>query len=335
MRKINTDLPEYIAEYSITALIDKIEESKEDGEIDWNSFGGSSYAGQRFADYLNNKGDFKLGANVTGMALSMGAVLLPFFDYSKGANQSDIMLHSVSGGAQSTRKHTNEFLYAALAKKIDEVKFEKITGKKLKDVMLAEGDERVDVWLTGKQAGEIGLFDETYDLLAKAASYKKIDIKNLGYKLPENIAKKYGLIKEDNSKTNIINSDMEIKDVTASMLKSGNADVYSSILEVGKKAEQDRTAAIMKYAKYDMDKANEILKSGESLTTEHVEHFMEKKHAALKLAELEDGSEEEIDPAKKTAIEKKKEETPEQKEKTAALEELDDITGVNENLKSK
>ena len=41
MRKINTDLPEYIYQSSITALIDLINESKEDSEVPWNTFGGS------------------------------------------------------------------------------------------------------------------------------------------------------------------------------------------------------------------------------------------------------------------------------------------------------
>ena len=334
MRKINTDLPEYIYQSSITALIDKIDEEKVDSEIPWNTFGGSVYAGQRFIDYLNSERDFKINANVSGIVASMGPVTLPFFDHVKGAEQSDLMIHSVAGG--SNQEHTNKFLYDALAKKIDEVKFKEVTGLELKKVMLAKEDERINVWITGKQAKYIGFYDETYDLLDKAASLDgKLQVAELNYELPENIAKKYGLIKENNLKPIITKNDMEIKDVTASILQKENTAVYNAILDAGKKAEQERTASIMKYAKYDMDKANEILKNGESLTTEHVEHFMDKKHAALKLAGLEDNSEKELDPAKKTVVVKKAEATPEQKEKAAALEELDDKTGVNDKIEKK
>jgi len=332
MRKINTDLSDYIDSYSITALIDEFDAVKEDSEISWNSFGGSVYAGQKLIEYLNSK-ENSITANVSGIVASMGAVLLPFFDKVIGSKQADVMIHSATGGAKQTLKHSNQFLYEALAKKIDEVKFKEVTGKELKKVMIAEDDERVDVWLTGKQAGYVGLFDETYDLLDKAASLNdKVKLNELDYDLPENIAQKYGLKPKKNNTNN--SNDMEIKDVTASELKTGNVDVYNSILEIGKKAEQSRTASIMKYAKYDLEKANALINSGDSLTVEHVEHFMEKKFNIKKVDELEVGSEKKINPAKKTVIEKEDKST-EQKEKEAALEELDSFSGVNDLIEKK
>lgn len=330
MRKINTDLPEYIFYYTINSLIEKILEEKEDSEISWNSKGGSVWAGFQFIDFLNTN-ENKLTANVTGVAASMGAILLPFFSHVKGANQADLMLHSSSGGEKSTVKNTNKTLYEALAKKINEVKFKEITGHELKDVMMAEGENRIDVWFTGKQAKQFGLFDESYDLFEKAASISSdVDFEELGYTLPENIAEKYGLKSKEN---NLIDNSMDIKDVTASLLKTGNVDVYNSILETGKKAEQSRTASIMKYAKYDMEKANSLINSGEVLTVEHVEHFMEKKFNNAKIAELEEGSEETLDPAKKT-LTKEAKLTPEQKEKEAALNELSEEVGLEKFVKN-
>lgn len=319
MKKINTDLALDIYNYSITRLIDLINEVKEDSEVDWNSFGGSVYAGQKFADFMNNK-EYKLNANVSAIAASMGAVLLAFFDNVKGSIQADVMLHSASGGPKITLKRTNEFLYAALAKKIDESVFKEITGFDLKTIMLAEDEDRVDVWFSGADAKKMGLFDESYDILVTGKAAKlntEIDFTDIGYKVPDNIKNKY------TKKANIINSnnnEMEIKDVTQSQLQSGNPSVFNAILEQGKKAEQSRVAGIMKYAKYDMGKANELLKNGDKITVEHVEYFMEKKFNNEKVAELEKGSLEEIKPS--TPPKNEAEKTAEEKEKEAALIEL-------------
>ncbi|MCP4762378.1 MAG: hypothetical protein GY870_11405, partial [archaeon] len=281
MRKINTDLPEYLYQSTITPLIDLLNIDKEDKEVPWNTFGGSIYAGQRFIDYLNSEREFKIDANITGIVASMGVASLPFFDYVKGAEQSDLMVHSTTGG--SNHSHSNEFLYNALAEKINEAKFKEVTGKEFKSVMLAEGDERIDVWITGKQAGYIGFYDETYNLLDKTASLDgKINAKDLEYSLPENIAIKYGLKPKENK---INNNDMEIKDVTIDMLKKNNVDFYNSILKEGR----ERVSAISKYAQYDPEKANEIINSGRDLTIEDVEHFMEKKFNKQNIVNLEEG----------------------------------------------
>jgi ATP-dependent protease ClpP protease subunit len=321
MKKINTDLPEYIFPFTVSALIDKINEFSEESEISWNSWGGGTGAGQTFIDFLNTK-EIKLTANVSGYAASMGAVILPFFDRVIGSKQSDIMIHSVGGGIKSTRRHTNEFLLEALRKKVDEKKFKEVTGLELERVMLAEEDERIDVWLTGEKAGYIGFFDETYDLLEdKAALLKgKVDLKELKYDLPQNIAEKYGYqIK--------IKNDMEIKDVTKVALKSGNSTVYDEIYDEGKKAEANRVKEIMKYAEFDMDKANEIIESGKEMTKDDVAYFIEKKFNKETIEDLEENSEGELKSSKKTKV------TPEKKaeqEKAAAIGDLNDQIGLGE-----
>jgi ATP-dependent protease ClpP protease subunit len=315
--KINTELPYYIDDLSITSLIDKIEEESEhqDSELSWNSLGGSVYAGQKFADFLNTL-DVKIEANVSGIAASMGAALLPFFNRVKGAAESDIMLHSASGGGASI-KHTNQFLYEALAKKINETTFETITGKKLKDVMLAEGDARVDVWFTGKDAKKMGLFDEVYSLLDQKAASLQLKTGKLDYQLPENIKIKYNQIKNPN---------MEIKDLTAAKLQAENLELYNSLVAIGKANEQKRVSSIMKYASFDIKKAEELIKSGEEIKLDDVEHFMEKKFSADKVANLESGSPKDIDPAKVTV-------SKEVDEKEAALKEFRTQVGTDFNTK--
>lgn len=352
MRKINTDLPYFIGSYSINSLIDKIQSEPEDCEISWNSLGGSVWSGQQFIDFLNNK-ENKLDANVTGIAASMGASILPFFDKVRGAKQADVMLHSISGGANV--KQSNLFLYQALAKKIDEEKFQKITGHKLIDVMTAEGDKRFDVWFTGKDAGKMGLFDEVYDLLdsPKNNQLRSLTEHDLGYELPEHVKIKLGLVDDKNAQISKLEekirkdkaklaeyeknkieqntNDMEIKDVTASALENGNPEVYNAIknnaASDATKAELDRVKKILPYLKYDFEKGNEIIESGKDLTIEDVECFMEKKYNKAKIDELEKGSGEAFVPAKKTIPKEEDEKF------NAEIEAMRNESGVNEYLK--
>jgi ATP-dependent protease ClpP protease subunit len=335
MEKLYTHLPSFLDYASVSELINQIDSEKEDKEITWNGGGGLTGAGQVFMSYLRDS-KFKVNSDTAGLAASMDAFLIPCFNYSKGANECDIMIHSVAGGVNSTHNHTNELLYKAWEQKIDLVKFKEITGKNLKDVMFPEDGNRIDVWLTGKQCGQEGikLFDETYNLLDKAASVDKVDLSKLDYKLPENIKQKYGLKKEINL-TN--KNDMEIKDVTVDKLASGNVDVYNSMIGLGEKKNQERVKKVMKYAQYDLEKAAEIINDGRDLTLEDVEHFMEKKHNKKAVVDLENGSEEEIKVAKLTKD--KPELSKEDKEKEAAfneeIESMREDSGVSEILDKK
>lgn len=312
-KKVNSDLPYYIDNFSMTQLMNSLDENKDDEiEISWNSLGGSVYAGQQFADYLNNK-DFKLTANVSGIAASMGASLLGFFDHVKGAAQADIMIHSASGGSKETLKNTNLFLYEALKKKINEDVFEQITGKKLKNVMLAEGDDRVNVWFTGKDAKKMGLFDEVYDLLSPKNNALELPTSEIGYSIPDYIKDKYNHKKIDNK--------MEIKDLTLAKLQVENPDLYNSIFNAGKEAERKRVIEINNYTKYDFEKANELIKGGQNLSISDVEHFMEKKFNAQTVENLEKTSNPDLNPAKVTK-------NREVNEKEQALNELNAELGL-------
>lgn len=332
MRKINTDLPYYIGAYSITALIDEVSAVEEDAEITWESTGGTTWGGQKFIDHLNNRKS-KLTARITGIAASMGAVILPFFDYVIGAEESEVMIHAARGGEESTLKATNVFLYKALAKKINEVKFEQITGYNLKKVML--GEERVNVWFDGTKAKKMGLFDETFSLLkGKSASLiSNIDISELDYELPENIKEKYGLITKQAKNVKSNHNEMEIKDVTASMLQNGNKEAYDAIFNAGKQAYKSKVARVMKFAKYDIPKATEILDKDAEFGEEELEYFIEKKHDAKKVVEIEDGSDGAITPGK-PLIKIDDKSTPESEEKEASLQVLREQLGTSDLLET-
>jgi hypothetical protein len=120
---------------------------------------------------------------------------------------------------------------------------------------------------------------------------------------------------------------MEVKDLTASKLQAENPGLYNSIIANAKTAEQKRVADIMKYAKFDFEKANDLIKSGKELQISDVEHFMEKKFNLAKVENLENGSAEDIKPAKVTA-------SKEVEEKEVALNEFRQAVGLDfENTK--
>lgn len=339
MKKLNTSLLTYIDHYSVTALIDKINEANEDVEISGNSFGGSIYAGQGFIDFLNSSKN-KVNANVTGIAASMGCTLLSSFNYVKGAYQSDVMFHSMAGSPNLV-DHTNEFLYKSLAKKINEVKFKKITGHELKTVMMAKGDERFNVWITGKDAEEIGLYDEGYDLLEKQNNLDELPkLNDLGYEIPKEIKEKYAkkakdiiITTKNNNDNNDNNDTMDIQKLTKEALKEGNPTLFLEIAT----DERNRISKIAKFLVVDEKKAQSIIDSGKDLTVEDVVEFMEKKVALGKVADIEglsDGDDDFVPTrnVKTQKTEKLTDKQKEAKEKTAALDEILDDSGISSDV---
>ena len=207
MKRLVTDDPRYIDSYSINSLINKIDEiSDNEIELSWNSFGGSVWDGWQFADFLKTT-DKKINARVTGIAASMGATLLAYFDKVVGTKQADVMIHSVYTSVDSLTDRSNDELYKVLAAKIDEAKFKEIVGQSLKDVMNLKGEERRNVWISGQQAFDIGLFDELIDLQPEEATLKNslISEMNLTYPVQHETTRNWQCRRRRNLKKYLIN----------------------------------------------------------------------------------------------------------------------------------
>jgi ATP-dependent protease ClpP protease subunit len=319
-KRINSDNPEYIGNMWINRLIDEIDAVEADiKELSWYSNGGSVLAGWQFAEYLQtNKSE--IVANVTGIAASMGAVLLPFFNSVKGAKQSWVMIHSPIGGSGGKQINTvRKQLKDALLAKIDDVKFKNITGVTISEAMDQEGEERRDYWLTGQEAFDIGLYDELYDItplqeaenrakLTKLAASAKGDC---GYVVPERVLNTKvtptdkGSLSDNQQIQNSKKMDLE-------KLKAENPAVYSQVLAEGKalgiKAENDRVGAYMAFNKVDAEAVSNGIKSGEAMSETLRNELLIKLTIQNAATGLEDGSPTVVIPAKapvaKTEVEK-------------------------------
>jgi len=320
MKKLYTNHPEVIDNDSINLLINEIQEI-EDNEIEisnWTSFGGSVWAGNNFIDYLKTT-DKEISVRVSSIAASMGADLLPFFKKTTGAEESDIMIHSTLASMSKLAKKTNQQLYDALISKIDDEKFKKITGYYLKDVMFLEGEDRKDIWLTGKEAFEIGLFDEIYNLstegktekTAKEAILKDYKlVAGLDYELPDKFKNKTSINKREEV--------MKIDE-----LKTSHPQLYVEVLEEGKKqgkdAEKDRVNTWMVFNDIDPEKVKTGIESGELMNEAEKLNLLRKSQSSVLQNDLEDASPEGVTPDKETGKIKTKEQK-EAEELDAALE---------------
>lgn len=303
MKKYNTDLPYIISNYYINQLVNELDAFEENEiEMSWLSYGGSVWAGNQFADYLQTT-EKKIDARVTGLAASMGAALIPYFNKATVARQADIMIHSVSSSVGKLARKSNQELYDALKSKINEDKFEKITGHKLKDIMFLEGEDRIDVWVSGKEAYDFGLFEELIDLtpeekVSNDAMLNELKLTaNLDYELPERLQHKSEITNKNNKKS-----------MDKNKLKTEHPELYAEVLKEGEnsgvtagiKTEKDRVDAWMVFNDVDPEKVKAGIESGKEMTKAEELAFLRASHTLEMQKSLEELSSENVDPNKKT-----------------------------------
>ncbi len=324
MKKLHTTNPGFIGEFSMNNLITEIENiSDNEIEVSWNSFGGSLWAGWLFADFMQGTSK-KIDAKVTGIAASMGGVLLAYFNKVIGTKQADVMIHSVRTNINSIRNKSNEELYNVLKSKIDEVKFKEVTGEELKTIMFLTGEDRKDVWLTGQQAFDVGLFDELIDLTPEEKTNSNVlaDFKlvaSLDYELPEHLKVKKKLVNSFNNNQN--SSKMDVTE-----LKAKHPQVYAMVFDSGKtagiNAEQDRVNAYLVFNDLNPEQVKAGIESGKTMSKAEELTFLRASQNAALQSSLENESAEDIAADKKAGKVKPKV-TAEAKAVEDALDELD------------
>lgn len=134
-----------------------------------NSPGGSISAGYSIIAGIQEQGK-EYNMTVLGDAASFAFFMLLFSKYNKAFDTSHFMFHRagsfwedyMTDDEKKVIEDRNKIIRKKLESRVDEDKFEEVTGKTFDDIFSMEG--RLDVELSAKQAKEIGLIDEVKKL---------------------------------------------------------------------------------------------------------------------------------------------------------------------------
>lgn len=266
-----------IYEYSAETIINSLNETKDDDSVDLrvNSVGGSVFSGWGIAAKISEVGNVNM--KIDGLAASMAAALIPFAKSVEALDVSRIMIHRADmwNPSEEDKKQLdsiNKDLRAKLTKKIDEAKLKELKGVSFKDIFDAE--ERIDVWLTAKEAKAIGLIDKVVKLSpneAKAYDSRLMSIAATLDKKPES-----------NQNQNQNKSTM-----TKEELKAKHPEVYASIVNDGIAQEKDRVGAWMTFVKADAEAVVKGIKEGATLSATAMAELSLKAMSAATLEKIE------------------------------------------------
>jgi len=287
----------YSGIYDFTAerLIESMEEFKdEDISIRINSPGGNVFAGWGIASKMReHKG--KVNIKVDGIAASMAAVLLPFANFVEVSDVTRIMIHKASGYAETEAEKElldsiNSEMKAKLKSKINNQKLKELKGYTIDSLFNAE--ERVDLWLTAKEAKAVGLVDKINKLNtseAKAFENKMYQIAAL-----DNGAK-------DKEK---INTEKPVK-MDLNKLQAEHPELYAQIVADAIAGETARIEAWMEWSEVDAEAVKTGISAGKAIGMKEISAFSKKMSGATAATDLEIESEktpkattEKVDPAK-------------------------------------
>lgn len=278
---IYSPLWDFTAEMVVNQL-NEVPES-EDLTVRLNTPGGGTSAAWSIISKLSERSG-KLTGIIDGQAMSMGAIMLVFFDEVIANDTSRIMFHKAafpswmepSESELKTLKTINAQFKEKLAKK---VKGNPGAKEFLRKVF--ESDVRNDVDVTPMEAKKLGIVDKIRKLEPKA---EYIDIQ---------IAAIFESKKETPS-GDIDKS--KIKTMDKATLKAENPSLYAAILadghdtgrEEGIAAERDRTGAWMAFNDIDPDAVSKGIKGGENLSQTSSAEFARKGIAQARTGDHKD-----------------------------------------------
>jgi len=288
----------YSGIYSFTAEnFNKEMEAASGQDIDFrvSSGGGDVFAGwPMIAKMGEHTGNIKI--KVDGLAASMAAFMLPYADEVEAVEVARIMVHRADmyvreEGEKRLLADINKSLRSQFEKTLDLEAFEKITGKTMDDVFNSEA--RIDIWLTAKEAKKVGLVNKVVKLepRVKAESEGLINAiaANAGWKPSEGQ-------KPKSEKENSFINNQKTQIMTIAELKATHPALYAEVIAVGETNERDRVGAFMAFAAVDLDAVKKGIESGEPLTQTATAEFTVKMVNAGRVADLEEGSEGNVDP---------------------------------------
>jgi len=304
---------------SASNFINSLNDINDDDEliVRVNSDGGSpEYGFGMIAKFIEHKG--KKTVKIDGKAYSAGAFFALYADNVEALDVSEFLIHraaypnwfegseSFTDELKGNLERINGSLKKALESKVDAKLFEQITDTKISEIFAM--DSRKDVFLTAKQAKELGIVTK----INKITPAKKAEIEA---KMIE-----VGASKPFITETEIEKEEIKLEKMDLNELKSKFPSVYAEAFNEGLKSEKDRVEAILVYQHIDAKGVKEAIESGEVLSAKAREEFALKAMTSTKLAALEAESAEGVVTAENPVKEK---ETKEDAELKAFMAEVD------------
>lgn len=285
-----------IYDFVAAELLASIEENMgSDITLRENTPGGSVFSAYGIYSKVKEHGNVHL--KVDGSAMSGGAFLPLYVKSSECLDVSRFMLHRADmyvedGEDQAFLDSINKDLKAQMKAKIDEAKFKDVTGYTIDELFNPE--TRLDIYLTGKQAKEIGLVDKVVKLtpeMQKAISAFNNKMYNVAAMATE---------------PNVKNSN--IKNMTADEIKQQNPAVYAEILALGVAQERDRVEACMVYNDIDPVAVKKAIESGKPLSQKEMAELNLKAVSGKLLTDVTTGAAPAVNTPEVPAMEKTAEE---------------------------
>lgn len=263
-----------------------------------NTDGGNVLDGFSMAAKFNEfKG--KKTIKVDGRAYSMGAFLCCFADEVVALDVSRFMIHRAAypdwfeksdlftDEIKAELAEVNASLMASLKNRIDVKKFEEITGTKIKDVFSM--DSRVDVFLSAKQAKQIGLVSKIEKITPKKRAEFAAKFPQMAalYGSEAEVENAVEASAEENENLNEKPNKMTVEDFKKKHPEAAAA-MTASAEKAGAEKENKRVAAWLKFNEVDPAAVKAGIESGEEITKDDITKFVEAKVKAEAAANLED-----------------------------------------------
>lgn len=312
---------------NITDVITAID-GDEDIVIRVNSNGGSPEDTFGLIAKMNEYGG-KMTVKVDGRAHSAAAFLLAYAESAEALDVSEFLIHRAAYGSwfegseyftdeiKGNLERINTSLRKALTAKIDVKRFEALKGVKIKDIFSLEN--RIDVFLTAKEAKQVGLIDK----ITKITPQKRAEMEQQFH----SIAAEY--VPQSENKPDK-NKDMTLEEFKAKYPEAYNA-IYKAGREAGVEQEQERVGAWVEFIDVDAKAVKEGIEGGKEISRKEIVALSRKEFAASKLDDAEDDGADAEDTDTDEPEEKKTAEAKAEEEKTAAFdEEWKNTLGLNE-----
>ncbi len=307
----------YSAELFINA-INEIPEG-EDLVVRINTGGGEVTAGwsmvAKFAEFKGNK-----SVKIDGQAMSFGSIFPLYADNVEALDVSEFLIHRAAYPSWYEKEYmtedqkaalieTNKNVEKALKAKIDVDQFERITGKKIKDIFSM--DSRLDVRFTAAQAKKIGLVSKINSITPSRKAELELLAKS---SIQDHVEKGVGvaaLIFEPSvvaDEVTSIQSNQNKKVMTKDQFKVEHPEAYAALAQEVTAAERDRCGAWLAFNDVDPKAVADGIKSGSVMSQTQMADFSQKMFAKAASAKIEGANAPEVET---TAVAETTEKTPE------------------------